>query len=165
MFFRFALAVLVLGLLSLAGAQDKTQDKTPPTAEKVKSITSSPDSENSKLVPPNSKIYIAPMANGFETYVSAGIVKKEVPVVLVNDKSKADFELTGVADTANPGWAKQIFMNSDASNENASISLTNLKTGQVVWAYSVHKGNSYKGKQSAGEACGKHLKEKIESKQ
>ena len=101
----------------------------------------------------------------FETYVSAGIVKKEAPVVLVNDKTKADFELSGVADTANPGWAKQIFMNSDASNENASISLTNLKTGQVVWAYSVHKGNSYKGKQSAGEACGKHLKEKIESKQ
>ena len=32
---------------------------------------------------------------------------------------------------------------------------------EVVFAYSVHKANSVRGKQSTGEACAKHLKEKI----
>ena len=39
--------------------------------------------------------------------------------------------------------------------------MTEIKTGAVVFAYSVHKGNSVRGKQSAGEAIGKHLNEAI----
>ena len=40
----------------------------------------------------------------------------------------------------------------------------NLKTGNVVFAYSVNKTNSFKGKQSAGEAVAKHINEKIENR-
>jgi hypothetical protein len=54
-----------------------------------------------------------------------------------------------------------LFTNSSASREQASIQVVDLKSGEVVFAYSVHKANSARGKQSTGEACAKHLKEKI----
>ena len=117
-----------------------------------------------KVILPGAKIYVAPMENGFETYIVAGMVKKKVPVTMVNDRSQADFEITGVSDTERAGWAKMLFLGTDRTNENASIKLTNLRSGLVVWGYSVHKGNSARGKQSAGEACAKHLNKKIESK-
>jgi hypothetical protein len=54
-----------------------------------------------------------------------------------------------------------LFMGSQQTSETASIKMVNLKTGTVVFAYSVNKGNSVRGKQSAGEACAKHIKKKI----
>lgn len=118
--------------------------------------------QESKKIPANSKLYVAPMENGFDTYVVAGIMKKKVPVIVVMDKTKADYEMSGVAESEKAGWAKMLFAGSQNSNEQASIKVTDLKTGVVVYGYSVHKTNSVRGKQSAGEACAKHLKEKIE---
>jgi hypothetical protein len=115
-------------------------------------------------LPSGARIYIAPMPTGFETYVAAGLEKKKVPVVLVTDRDKADFELSGVSDSDKAGWAKMLFLGSQQTNENASIKVVNLKTGDVVFAYSVNKTNSYKGKQSAGEAIAKHINEKIENR-
>lgn len=112
-------------------------------------------------IPSGARIYVAPMANGFDNYVIAGLQKKAVPVVLVADRKKADYEAAGVAETDKAGWAKMLFLGSQQSNETASVKLVNLKTGTIVFAYSVHKTNSIRGKQSAGEACAKHIKEKI----
>ena len=98
---------------------------------------------------------------GFESYVVAGIMKKKVPVAIVNDRDKADYEIKGAAETQKAGWAKIVFTGNDSTNEEASINVTEIKTGAVVFAYSVHKGNSVRGKQSAGEAIGKHLNEAI----
>lgn len=120
---------------------------------------------NSTAIPRGAKVFIAKMEGGFETYLAAGIVKKKVPVVIVTDIEKADFEITGVSETDKAGWAKMLFMGSDASREQASIKLVNRSTGEVVFAYNVHKGNSARGKQSAAEACAKHLKKKIEGKE
>ena len=107
-----------------------------------------------------SKIYVAPMG-GFENYVIAGIVNKKVPVVLVTEREKADYEIRGSAETEKAGWAKMLFMGSQNSNEQASVNVSDVKTGDIVFAYSVHKLNSVHGKQSAGEAIGKHLKEVV----
>jgi hypothetical protein len=114
----------------------------------------------STKIPSGSKIYVAPMG-GFENYVVAGIVKKKVPVVIVADRDKADYEIRGAAETERAGWAKIVFIGSDNSNEQASVTVVEIKSGSVVYAYSVHKSNSFKGKQSAGEAIGKHLNEVI----
>jgi hypothetical protein len=54
-----------------------------------------------------------------------------------------------------------LFMGSQQTNESASVKMVNLKNGSVVFAYSVNKTNSVRGKQSAAEACAKHMKEKI----
>lgn len=115
-------------------------------------------------LPTGSRIYVAPMPSGFETYVVAGIEKKKVPVVVVTDRDKADYELSGVSDSDKAGWAKMLFLGSQQTNESASIKIVNLKTGNVVFAYSVNKTNSFKGKQSAGEAVAKHINEKIENR-
>ena len=110
-----------------------------------------------------SKIYVAPMADGFDTFIVAGIVKKNVPLVVVNSRDKADYELTGISASDKAGWAKMIFLGSQQSNEEASIKIVDLKTNEVVYGYSVHKTNSYRGKQSAGESCAKHIKSDIEN--
>jgi len=114
-----------------------------------------------KPIPAGSKIFVAPIPGGYENYIAAGILKKKVPVVLVNDPSKADYQVSGVSESEKANWAKMLFTSSSASHEEASVQVVDLKTGEVVFAYSVHKANSARGKQSTGEACAKHLKEKI----
>jgi hypothetical protein len=48
------------------------------------------------------------------------------------------------------------------SNEEASIQIADLASGEVVFAYSVNKKSSAHGKQSTAEACAKHLKEQMD---
>lgn len=115
-------------------------------------------------LPSGARIYLAAMPNGFETYVAAGLEKKKVPVVLITDRDKADYELSGVSDSDRAGWAKMLFLGSQQTNESGSIKIVNLTTGNVVFAYSVNKTNSARGKQSAGEAVAKHINEKIENR-
>lgn len=120
--------------------------------------------QSKKPIERSSRIYIAPIEGGFDTYLAAAIIKKQVPVVVVTDRTKADYEVTGIASTEKAGWAKMLFMGVDNSNDMASIKVVELKSSEVVYGYAVRKGNSARGKQSAAEACAKHLKEKIEGK-
>jgi hypothetical protein len=115
-----------------------------------------------KVIPKGSTVFIAPM-NGFETYLISALDKKQVPLTVVNDRSKATFEITGNADSEKAGWAKTIVTGSSRSTEEASINVTAIKSGAIVFAYNVNKSNSVHGKQSTAEACAKHLKEKIDS--
>jgi hypothetical protein len=115
---------------------------------------------NSTPIPAGSKVYIAPM-DGFETYLKAALEKKGVALVVVEDRDKADFEITGASDSQKASTAKKIIMGSWHSREEASINVANIKTGEIVFAYSAHKENSAHGKKSTAEACAKHLKEKV----
>ncbi len=120
--------------------------------------------QSKKAIERSSRIYIAPIEGGFDTFLAAAIIKKQVPVVVVTDRAKADYEITGIANSEKAGWAKMLFMGVDNSNDMASIKVVEIKSNEVVYGYSARKGNSYRGKQSAAEACAKHLKEKIEGK-
>lgn len=117
-----------------------------------------------KPIPPGAKVFIAPVEGGFETYLAAGLQKKQVPVVIVGDRKMAAYEISGVAESERAGWAKMLFMGSSSSREQAGIKMTEIASQEVVFAYAVHKSNSARGKQSAAEACAKHLKEKMEAK-
>jgi len=114
------------------------------------------------VIPKGARIYIAPIPGGYDIYLTAAIQKKQVPVTVVVDRTKADFEIAGVTETQNAGWAKMLFLGNDSSNEQASIAISNIKTGEIVFGYNVNKRGSARGKQSSSEACAKHLKEKIE---
>jgi hypothetical protein len=114
-------------------------------------------------IPRGAKVYIAPM-DGFETYLEQAFSNKKVPLEIVTDKSQADFEIKGNAESQKAGLAKKLIFGSWHSNEDASITVTNLKTGEVVYAYAVHKQDSVRGKRSTAEACAKHLKNIIDSK-
>ncbi|HWZ83486.1 MAG TPA: hypothetical protein VNW47_12715 [Terriglobales bacterium] len=129
-------------------------DLKPASAEEGKLAT-----VNDAKIPSYSKVYVAPMVGGFDNYVVAGLRNKKVPLTVVVDRSKADYEISGVSDSEKAGWAKMLFLGSQNSNEEASIKVANLKTGAVIFGYSVHKTNSVRGRQSAGEACAKHIKQ------
>lgn len=168
MFHRISYLVLLLALLAIAAfaqtspaspAATSAQSKPAPVVDKA------PPAELSKeKIPTGAKIYIAPL-NGYESFLVAAIVKKETPVIVVNSPDKADYTITGVSESVQAGWAKMLFLGSQQSNEQASIVMTNVKTGVAVWGYNVNKSNSYKGKQSSSEACAKHLKARIEGRE
>jgi hypothetical protein len=141
---------------------DATADSKGPKASPAATQATAPDHTpvNGIKIPSGSKVYVAPMG-GFESYIVAGIMKKKVPVAIVADREKAEYEIKGAAESEKAGWAKIVFTGNDSTNEQASVTVTEIKTGAVVFAYSVHKGNSVRGKQSAGEAIGKHLNEAI----
>lgn len=145
------------------GAASETKSAAADAASKPAPATTKPADKtpvNAIKIPSGAKIYVAPMG-GFENYVIAGILKKKVPVTIVGDRDKAEYEIRGSAETEKAGWAKMLFMGSQQTNEQASVNVQEIKTGNVVFAYSVNKINSVRGKQSAGEAIGKHLNEAI----
>lgn len=120
-------------------------------------VANSADTKEPKI-PRGAKVFVAPM-EGFETFLKAAIVKKKVAIEVVEDRNKAEFEITGVAESKKAGAAKKMIMGSWHSTEDASIKVTDLKSGEVVYAYSVHEENSNHGKQSSAESCAKHLKD------
>jgi hypothetical protein len=111
-------------------------------------------------IPAGSKVYVQQM-DGFGSYLVAAISKKKVPIVVVSAREMADFEIGGDAESQKAGWAKTIWTGRTTSAEEASINVTNIKTGVIVFAYNVNKQNARRGKQSAAEACAKHLKDII----
>jgi hypothetical protein len=113
-------------------------------------------------IPRGAKVFIAPIDGGYDIYLAAAMHKKQVPIVIVSDREKADYELSGVSESEKAGWAKIVFWGNSSSSEQASVKVVNLETGTVVWGYNVNKSSSARGKQSSAEACAKHLKEKIE---
>jgi hypothetical protein len=115
-------------------------------------------------IPAGAKVFIGGIEGGYDIYLAAAMHKKEVPIIMVTDRAKADFELSGVSETEKAGWAKIVFWGNTSTKEQASVKMVNLKTGTVVWGYNVNKSSSARGKQSSAESCAKHLKAKIEKR-
>jgi len=113
-------------------------------------------------IPKGSKVFIAPMPDGFDTYIKDAIKKKKVPVEIAASRDQADYEMTGTSETQKAGTAKKLIMGNWHSREEASVTVSNIKSGEVVWAYSVHQEASTHGKRSSAEACAKHMKDEIE---
>src|SRR6266481_2375708 len=112
---------------------------------------------------PGSKVYITPM-DGFENYLAAALGKKKVQLVPVTDKEFADYVITGTSLDKKAGWAKIVFMGNVHSDNAASITMSDRKTGAIVYAYAVDKKSTMHGQQTTAEACAKHLKAHIEGK-
>lgn len=102
------------------------------------------------------KLFIEPM-DGFENYLAAALLKKHVPVSIVDTRAKADFIVSGTAHVDKAGWAKTIFI-SGAPQAGASVSIKDARNGDLAFAYSVDKFNAARANQSTAEACAKHLK-------
>ena len=161
---RKTIMLLVAMAFSLAGFAQDTQNKDAKgqEAKPAEAKTTNAPLTNKKI-PANSKVFLAPMG-GFEEDLKAAIQSKKVPVVLVTDKDQADYEIAGTAESEKAGAVKKAVMWNWHSNEQASITVTEHKSGEVVFAYSVNKKSSAHGKRSTAEACAKHLKEQIEGK-
>jgi hypothetical protein len=116
----------------------------------------------SQKIPKGAKVFVAPIGDGFDVFLKDAFGTKRVPVEVVSNRDQAEYEITGTAESQTAGAAKKIIMGNWHSKEEASITLSNLKSGEVVWAYSVHQEASTHGKRSSAESCAKHLKDAIE---
>lgn len=130
------------------------------------------DPFKARLIPKNSKIYIAPImpedpnnlkAEGFEHYLAAALRKKNVPLIIVADRSMADFIIEGTANQKDPGWAKKIILTDFRKSTSASMTVTNLRTGVVAYADSSDRSSANRGLRSSAEKLAKYLKRKIDN--
>jgi hypothetical protein len=117
----------------------------------------------SQKIPKGAKVFVAPIEGGYDTYLKDAIAKKKVPVEVVASRDQADYEITGTSESQKASTAKKVILGNWHSREEASITLSDIKSAEVVWAYSVHEEASTHGKKSSAEACAKHLKEAIEN--
>jgi len=120
-----------------------------------------PATPESMKITPGSRVYIAPM-DGFENYLAAALGKKKVPLIPVFDQSQADYVISGTSVDKKAGWAKIVFMGNIHSDNAASVTMTDRRTGAIVYAYAVDKKSTMHGQQTTAEACAKHLKAHIE---
>jgi len=117
----------------------------------------------------NPKIYIAPQ-KGYESYLAGAFTKKNVPAQIVQSEEAADYILSPAPveqkpESAGGKIARCLFAYCAGieGSQTASVSLIDVKTQAVVWAYNVKKGGS-SNFQSSAEACAKHLKNWLEHK-
>jgi hypothetical protein len=112
---------------------------------------------------PGAKIFVSPMPDDFNSFLKAAFAKKKVPLTIVESRDSAEFEITGSSETQKASTAKKVFRLSFRSDEQASISIADIASGEVVFAYSVNKRDSAHGKRSTAEACAKHIKKALEN--
>jgi hypothetical protein len=120
--------------------------------------------QNKTAIKHGAAVYVAPMNDEFDSYLKSAMEKKKIPLTIVDYKEKADYEISGTSETQKASTAKKVIQLNWHSTEQASISISDLKTGEIVFAYSVNKESSAHGKQSTAEACAKHIKEAIAKK-
>jgi len=112
-------------------------------------------------VPSRANVYIDSMG-GFGAYLAAAFQVKGVPVQVVADRRQADFEITGSSLHNDPHWAEIVLISQGGSSQRATVSMINLKTCQVVFAYTYAKGYALRAEKSAAESCAKHLRAAID---
>jgi hypothetical protein len=114
-------------------------------------------------------IYVEPQ-QGFETYLAAAISKKNVPVDVVMDETRANYVLKAApveikTESTGGKIARCLFAYCAGIEDkgNVSVQLIQTSSSKVMWAYSVNKqkGGS-KNSQAMAEAVAKHLKEFVE---
>src|SRR5439155_21185847 len=107
--------VIILMISAVFGAQAKDAKNAPP----------------SEKSPRGAKVFVAPIADGFDTFVKDAIAKKKVPVELVATRDQADYEITGAAESQEAGSAKKIIVGTLHSREQVSIWACDPITGEV----------------------------------
>jgi hypothetical protein len=86
-------------------------------------------------------VYIEPQ-NGFETYVAAAIIKKQVPVVVVTDPPRATFKLKAAPveikqESTGGNIARCMFAYCIGIEDkgNVSVQLIEASSSKMLWAY------------------------------
>jgi hypothetical protein len=116
-------------------------------------------------------VYIEPQ-QGFETYLAAAMSKKNVPVDVVTDQTKATYVLKSApvevkSESTGGKIARCLFAYCAGIEDkgNVSVQLIETSSTKMLWAYSVNKQRGGgKNQQSMAEAVAKHFKEFLEKK-
>jgi hypothetical protein len=111
-------------------------------------------------------LYITPTGDGFESYIAAAMVKKEVPVTVLDHQRGARYVLktTQVDIKRVSGKAKLmncVFASCEGNEDEGSTSVQLVENGTIRWSYSVNKDGGARVRQSMAEAIAKHLKKEF----
>ena len=116
-------------------------------------------------------VYIEPQL-GFETYLAAAMSKKNVPVDVVTDQTKATYILKAApvevkSESTGGKIARCLFAYCAGIEDKGSVSVQLIESSstKMMWAYSVNKQRGGgKNQQSMAEAVAKHFKEFLDKK-
>jgi hypothetical protein len=149
--------------VTLTPTQALTTSSAPAVPQSTTAASSAllPATPESMKITSGARVYIAPM-DGFENYLAAALGKKKVQLVPVFDQNQAEYVINGTSVDKKAGWAKIAFMGNIHSDNAASITMTDKRTGAIVYAYAVDKKSTMHGQQTTAEACAKHLKAHME---
>jgi hypothetical protein len=155
--------LMFVSLFALSASFAPAQDRERTAAGSHASAAASTVPSDPAYIPHASKVYVNQIQgfDGFENYLVAAFKKKAVDLLVVSDRSQADFEITGFADHNRAGWAKIIF-GSGLPESEASIQVVNLKTSVVAYAVASYKVDAVNGKKSTAEHLAKNLRQKME---
>jgi hypothetical protein len=157
------LAVVSLSILCVSSliAQQRTRTVYPPLPTKVTVRATQPTDPT--YIPAASKVYVENIDGlpGFENNLVAAFQKKQVNLLVVADRSLADFEINGSAQSQKAGWAKIIF-GSGLPESEASIQIVNMRTGVVAYAVASYRVDALNGNKSTAEHLAKNLRQKME---
>lgn len=101
-------------------------------------------------------VWIDP-ANPYANYLEAAVLKKRTPVVFTTKKESAQYIATLTEQSKKGSVAKAIFLGAAAGQgqNNMSLSVSDSKTGDVLFSYTCEKGRQ-KNYQSTAECLAKH---------
>ena len=157
--------LLFVSLLMLTAAFSLAQDRerTVEASHSSSADVTAAAALEPTYIPHGSKVYVNTIQgfNGFENYLVAAFKKKKVDLLVVTDRSQADFEITGFAEHKRAGWAKIIF-GSGLPESEASIQVVNMRTSVVSYAVGSYKVDAINGKKSTAEHLAKNLRQKME---
>jgi hypothetical protein len=108
-------------------------------------------------------LYIPPTGDGFDVYLAAAMVKKGVPVTVLDHQDGATFVLKSAkVETKQVGGGAKLvnclFAYCAGNEDKGNTSVQLIQAGTIKWSYSVNKGRGEKNMQSMAEAIAKHLK-------
>lgn len=154
---------MLLLLLSLLFVTSQAQERVRIIAASISDNQKVTRPTDPTYIPLGSKVYVADINGlpGFENNLVAAFQKKQVNLIVVADRSQADFEINGFAQSEKAGWAKIIFGSGRPESE-ASIQMVNLRTGVVAFAVASYKVDSYNGNKSTAEHLAKNVRQKME---
>ena len=90
---------------------------------------------DSSETPYNARFYVAPMEEGFDGLVSALMIEKKLPVIIVVDENLADFIVVGATNKGPHKWYDTVFGGGyERDRTQGSIRVIRVKDKTVIWA-------------------------------
>lgn len=110
-------------------------------------------------------VWIDP-ANPYSSYLEAAVLSKHTPVEFTTRKDKATETASLTATSRKGSAARAVFLGplNSGSRTNLSLSISDVTTGAIIFAYSCVKNGEGHGFQSAAECLAKHWKDSLKKK-
>jgi hypothetical protein len=80
-----------------------------------------------------SRVFVAPMEGGLNTFITAELVKERLPITIVTDEANADYIITGAALRGEDRWYHTVF-GSGRDRTEGSIQIVSVQSRSVIWA-------------------------------